>query len=110
VETDKACSKIAKIFIRIRLNFAPQKKHHLTLIAKTKKNVAILIRIALSIAPFWPLCKHDDTHIVAVITNNASRIKIVAQNSGTKQSPEQVQQVIKVNIFIHDYILHQRFM
>ena len=54
--------------------------------------------------------KHEDTHIVAVTNNNASRIKIVAQKSGAKQSPEQVQQVIKVYIFIHDFILHQRFI
>ncbi len=54
--------------------------------------------------------KHDDTHTVAVTSNNASRIKIVARKSGTKQSPEQVQQVIKVNIFIHDFIFHQRFI
>ena len=53
---------------------------------------------------------HEDTHTVAVIINNASRIKIVAKKSGAKQSPEQVQQVIKVNIFIHDFILHQRFI
>jgi hypothetical protein len=54
--------------------------------------------------------KHEDTHTVALTTNDASRIKIVAQKSGDKQSPEQVQQVIKVNIFIHDFILHQRFI
>ncbi len=54
--------------------------------------------------------KHEDTHTVAVTTNNASRIIIVAQKSGAKQSPEQVQQVIKVCIFIHDFILHQRFI
>ncbi len=53
--------------------------------------------------------EHGDTHTVAVTINNASRIKIVAKNYGAKQSPEQVQQVIKVNIFIHDFILHQRF-
>ncbi len=55
--------------------------------------------------------KHEDTHTVAVTpNNNASWIKIVAQKSSAKQSPEQVQQVIKVNIFIHDFILHQRFI
>ena len=47
---------------------------------------------------------------LAVTINNASRIKIVAKKSGAKQSPEQVQQVIKVNIFIHEFILHQRFI
>ncbi len=46
--------------------------------------------------------KHEDTHTIAVTINNVSRIKIVAKKSGTKQSPEQVQQVIKVNIeYIH---------
>ncbi len=54
--------------------------------------------------------KYDVTHTVAVTTSNSSKIKIVAQKSGTKQSPEQVQQVIKVNIFTHDFILHQRFI
>jgi hypothetical protein len=54
--------------------------------------------------------KHEDTHTVAVTINNASKIKIVAQKSGAKQSPEQVQQVIKVNIFIYDFISHQRFI
>ncbi len=54
--------------------------------------------------------KHEDTHTIAVTTNNASRIKIVAQKSSAKQSPEQVQQVIKVNIFIHDYNFHQWFI
>ncbi len=54
--------------------------------------------------------KNEDTHTIAVTTNNASRIKIVAQKSGAKQSPEQVQQLIKMNIFIHDFILHQRFI
>jgi hypothetical protein len=54
--------------------------------------------------------KHEQTHTVAVTTNNASRINIVAPKSGAKQSPEQVQQVIKVNIFILDFILHQRFI
>ncbi len=54
--------------------------------------------------------KHEDTHTVAVTINNSSRIKTVAKKSGTKQSPEQVQQVIKVNIFIHDFILHQRLI
>ncbi len=54
--------------------------------------------------------KHEDTHTVAVTTNDAGRIKILAQKSGAKQSPEQVQQVIKVNIFINDFILHQRFL
>ncbi len=54
--------------------------------------------------------KHEDTHTVAVTTNNAGRIKILAQKSGAKQSSEQVQQVIKVNIFIHNFILHQRFI
>jgi hypothetical protein len=54
--------------------------------------------------------KHEDTHTVAVTIYNASRIKIVAKKSGAKQSPEQVQQVIKVNIFILDFILHQRFI
>jgi hypothetical protein len=54
--------------------------------------------------------KHEDTHTIAVTINNVSRIKIVAEKSGAKQSPEQVQQVIKVNIFIHDFILHQRFI
>ena len=53
--------------------------------------------------------KHEDTHTIAVTINNASRIKIVAKKSGAKQSPEQVQQVNKVNIFIHEYILHQSF-
>jgi hypothetical protein len=52
--------------------------------------------------------KHEETHTNAVTTNDAGRIKIVAQKSGAKQYLEQVQQVIKVNIFIHDYILHQR--
>jgi hypothetical protein len=54
--------------------------------------------------------EHEDTHTIAVTINNASRIKIAAKKSGAKQSPEQVQQVIKVNIFIHDFILHQRFV
>ncbi len=54
--------------------------------------------------------KHEDTHTIAVTTKNAGRIKIVAQKSGAKQYPEQVQQVTKVNIFIHDFILHQRFI
>jgi hypothetical protein len=54
--------------------------------------------------------KHEDTHTIAVTTNDASRIKIVAQKSGAKQSPEQVQQVVKVNIFIHDFIFHQWFI
>jgi hypothetical protein len=54
--------------------------------------------------------KHEDTHTIAVTTNNAGRIKIVAQKSRAKQYPEQVQQVIKVNIFNHDFILHQRFI
>jgi hypothetical protein len=48
-------------------------------------------------------------NIIAVTTNNATKIKIVAQKSGAKHSPEQVQQVNKVNIFIHEYILHQSF-
>jgi hypothetical protein len=47
--------------------------------------------------------KHEDTHTLAVTINNASRNKIVAKKSGARQSPEQVQQVIKVNIFIHDF-------
>jgi hypothetical protein len=46
--------------------------------------------------------KHEDTHAVAVTTIDASRIKIVAQKSGAKQSTDQVQQIIKLNIFIHD--------
>jgi hypothetical protein len=54
--------------------------------------------------------KHEDTHTLAVTINNASRSKIVAKKSGAKQSPEQVQQVVKVNIFIHDFILHQRYL
>ena len=54
--------------------------------------------------------EHEETHTLAVTINNASRIKIVAKKSGAKQSPEQVQQVIKVNIFIHDFILQQRFI
>jgi hypothetical protein len=54
--------------------------------------------------------KHEDTHTIAVTTNNADRIKIVAEKSNAKQYPEQVQQVIKVDIFIHDFILHQRFI
>jgi hypothetical protein len=51
--------------------------------------------------------KHEATHTLAVTINNASRNKIVTKNSGAKQSPEQVQPVIKVNIFIHDFILHK---
>ncbi len=54
--------------------------------------------------------KHEDTNTLAVTSNNASRNKIVAKNSGAKQSPEQVQPVIKVNILIHDFILHQRLI
>jgi hypothetical protein len=54
--------------------------------------------------------QHEDSHIIVMTTNNASRIKIVAQQSGPKKYPEQVQQVIKVNIFIHDFIFHQRFI
>jgi hypothetical protein len=54
--------------------------------------------------------KHEDTHTLAVTINNASRIKNVAKKSGAKQSPEQVQQVIKVNIFINEFILYQRFI
>ncbi len=54
--------------------------------------------------------KHEDTHTLAVTINNASRNKIVAKQSGAKQSSEQVQQVIKVNVFIHDFILHQSFI
>ncbi len=54
--------------------------------------------------------EHEDTHTIAVTINDASRIKIVAKKSGAKHSPEQVQQVIKVNIFIHDFILHQKFI
>jgi hypothetical protein len=49
--------------------------------------------------------KHKDTHTIAVTINNASRIKIMAKKIGAKQSPEQVQQVIKVNIFIHDFFV-----
>jgi hypothetical protein len=51
--------------------------------------------------------KHVDTHTIAVTANDAGRIKIMAQNSGAKQYPEQVQQVIKVNIFIHDFLLNR---
>ncbi len=54
--------------------------------------------------------KHEDTNTLAVTINNASRNKIVAKKSDAKQSPEQVQPVIKVNIFIHDFILHQKFI
>ena len=32
--------------------------------------------------------KHEYTHTIVVTTTNASRIKIVAQKSGAKQSPE----------------------
>ncbi len=54
--------------------------------------------------------KHEDTNTLAVTINNASRNKIVAKKSGTKQSPEQVQPVIKENIFIYDIYLHQRLI
>ncbi len=47
--------------------------------------------------------KHEDTHTGAVTT-------IVAQKSGAKHTPDQVQQVNKVNIFIHDFILHERLV
>jgi hypothetical protein len=52
--------------------------------------------------------KHKDIHTVAVTTNDATRIKIVAQKSGAKHSSEQVQQVNNENLF-HDFILHQTF-
>ncbi len=69
---------VAQKIVQSKLAYKQIKHEDIDMVAQKKGQSKLLSK--------W--IKHEDTHTIAVTTNDASRVKIMTQKPGSKQSPE----------------------